>query len=782
MRREKIKPVWVQLAAGGGTADYFWDRLVTRLYDKKQQLGETLGNLGFPSGAPQKSKVIDLFCDEDFYQPFVIVLDDFHLIEDTEVFRLISLIVRQEIKNLHFIIIARDINALSIAELTRLCATVTMETLRFRRDEVEQYFLMMGITASADTLNEITEHTEGWAAMIYLMSLGIKEGRPVSNVNSVYELVERNLFGPCDAETKDILQRLALMDSFTAKQAGYALGREDMDAILRRLHKQNALISYNENDNAYKIHNVLLDFLHERAALPESERRAFYRRIAEWHMKQKSYTDAFAAYRNAGEPEAVLLILNDISRPFIPHALQLALFDLFAEQSREKWFKYPLAFIDYASNLILSGDGKMAAQGMEILDSLTDYYQNDKEFNPNYRDFVLAEIHVCRIFIAFNDADAMVFHMNEASRLLKGGYSALVRRKDEFTFGCPHFLYSYYREAGKLKETAGKMASSFGGFADIADGCGAGCDYLTAAEYALETTDLDSAEMNAFKALHKAGAKEQTCVAACAYFALMRLSLFNGKHGEAHGFFNQLAEEIAKENNPVLNTTLDLIAGYFWGLLEAEERMPEWLRTGDMSDASFMYQGMAWNYIVYEKALLLRGDYIKLDVLCEEHEARFDVFQNQLGHLHNHIHRTAAKLHTDGETAALAELQKALTLGRADNIILPFAENCRHILPLLEAIRETGNGIGEEYLKRVINACKQYHKNNPSRNHAGMILSARETEILLLLRDGLSREEIAEKLVISLATVKTHAANLYRKLGIGNRSAAVKKASDLGLI
>ena len=61
-------------------------------------------------------------------------------------------------------------------------------------------------------------------------------------------------------------------------------------------------------------------------------------------------------------------------------------------------------------------------------------------------------------------------------------------------------------------------------------------------------------------------------------------------------------------------------------------------------------------------------------------------------------------------------------------------------------------------------------------------LSQREREILTLLAERLSNKEIAEKLHISTATVKRHAANIYQKLGVHGRRHAVAKANGLGLL
>lgn len=61
-------------------------------------------------------------------------------------------------------------------------------------------------------------------------------------------------------------------------------------------------------------------------------------------------------------------------------------------------------------------------------------------------------------------------------------------------------------------------------------------------------------------------------------------------------------------------------------------------------------------------------------------------------------------------------------------------------------------------------------------------LTNREVDVLLLLAERLSDQEIAERLVISPATVRKHATRIYRKLGVHNRRAAALKARRMGVI
>lgn len=60
-------------------------------------------------------------------------------------------------------------------------------------------------------------------------------------------------------------------------------------------------------------------------------------------------------------------------------------------------------------------------------------------------------------------------------------------------------------------------------------------------------------------------------------------------------------------------------------------------------------------------------------------------------------------------------------------------------------------------------------------------LTEREIEIGALLSEGLTNKEISDKLFISLGTVKNYVTNLYSKLGVGNRAAAVIQLRNLGL-
>jgi len=61
-------------------------------------------------------------------------------------------------------------------------------------------------------------------------------------------------------------------------------------------------------------------------------------------------------------------------------------------------------------------------------------------------------------------------------------------------------------------------------------------------------------------------------------------------------------------------------------------------------------------------------------------------------------------------------------------------------------------------------------------------LSTREMEVLQLMADGLSNQQIAERLFVSLNTIKTHTSNLFLKMEVERRTQAIEKAKRLSLI
>jgi LuxR family transcriptional regulator, maltose regulon positive regulatory protein len=144
---------------------------------------------------------------------------------------------------------------------------------------------------------------------------------------------------------------------------------------------------------------------------------------------------------------------------------------------------------------------------------------------------------------------------------------------------------------------------------------------------------------------------------------------------------------------------------------------------------------------------------------------------------------------------ALEALSEALALAAPEGYVRVFVDEGAPMATLLGTLLAPGNtpplAVGEvppDYLRRLIEAFKQGEvaASGPGRRGAapGLVepLSDRELEVLELLAAGKPNRQIAEELVVALDTVKKHVSHLLDKLGADNRTQAVTRARELGLI
>ena len=130
---------------------------------------------------------------------------------------------------------------------------------------------------------------------------------------------------------------------------------------------------------------------------------------------------------------------------------------------------------------------------------------------------------------------------------------------------------------------------------------------------------------------------------------------------------------------------------------------------------------------------------------------------------------------------ALACLEEAVRLAAPEGYYRAFLDEGQAVLALLPGVRHLTPDFVDDLLGRV--------PAEPGRGRPGAVkqplvepLSERELEVLGLVVEGLSNREIAEKLFLSVGTVKTHVHNIYGKLGVQGRPQAIARARDLGLL
>ncbi len=128
---------------------------------------------------------------------------------------------------------------------------------------------------------------------------------------------------------------------------------------------------------------------------------------------------------------------------------------------------------------------------------------------------------------------------------------------------------------------------------------------------------------------------------------------------------------------------------------------------------------------------------------------------------------------------ALVSLERALTLAEPEGYQRIFVDEGP---PMAGLLREAANhGTAPTYVSQLRAAFGKAEDTTPLTQLLIEPLSKRELEVLRLLGTELSGPEIAQELLVSLNTMRTHTKNIYNKLGVNNRRAAVRRAEELNL-
>jgi LuxR family maltose regulon positive regulatory protein len=202
-------------------------------------------------------------------------------------------------------------------------------------------------------------------------------------------------------------------------------------------------------------------------------------------------------------------------------------------------------------------------------------------------------------------------------------------------------------------------------------------------------------------------------------------------------------------------------------------------------------------YLVLVRVLLARQAPEQAQGLLERLHARAAA-QGRTGSVIQVRALQALARHAIGyELGALAALADALALAAPEGYLRVFADEGPPMAALLRELvgrrqerSAAGDAVPRDYLARLVEAFEQADLpvRLPVRRGgvvvAGLVepLSARELEVLRLLAAGAPNRAIAKQLVVTLDTVKRHVSNLFSKLGVANRTQAVARARELGLL
>src|SRR5436305_8216137 len=306
IERPRARTAWLSLDEGDNDPARFLAYLVAALQTIAATIGEgVLGVLQSPQPPPPEA-IFTALLNEITTLPdhFVLVLDDYHLIDAKAVDTALSYLVEHLPPQMHLVIATREDPQLPLARLRARShlTEVRAADLRFTASEAAAFLnQVMGLSLSAADIARLSDHTEGWLAGLQLAALSMQGHHDVAAFIRAFAGDHRYIV---DYLVEEVLQRQpAPVRSFLLQTSildrlgplcDAVTGQEEGNARLEALERGNFfVVALDDKRHWYRYHHLFAEVLsaHLRAEQPDQV-STLHRRASEWYQRHGSVTDA----------------------------------------------------------------------------------------------------------------------------------------------------------------------------------------------------------------------------------------------------------------------------------------------------------------------------------------------------------------------------------------------------------------------------------------------------------------------------------------------------------
>ena len=257
--------------------------------------------------------------------------------------------------------------------------------------------------------------------------------------------------------------------------------------------------------------------------------------------------------------------------------------------------------------------------------------------------------------------------------------------------------------------------------------------------------------------------------------------LIQGKIDQAQEILFKTREDTLRINNTDVLPDLEAAQAEQWLYLSNVHTAKRWagsFHSDAMADKVFRFE---FPILIQSRILLRHGSRAEVQAVRRRVEQELVDLENHhftYRAIQSRAHLALVYDRLDLEDEAIRSLRRAVILAQKGGLMRSFIDCGPELAPLL--VQLDGPDLDAVYLEQLLRAFDdEKDSNEPNVNTPIDSLTQRELEVLRLLGDGLTNQEIADELVISLNTVKRHTSHIYKKLAVKNRREAVRKSRQL---
>jgi LuxR family maltose regulon positive regulatory protein len=822
------RAAWLSLDKRENAPAGFLTYLIAALQTLEATIGAEVVNVLQSPQPPSTESILTTLLNDltTISDEFILVLDDYHVIEAQPVDQALTSLVEHLPPLMHLVIITREDPPLPLARLRArgYLHELRASDLRFTPAEAAAFLTqVMGLTLSAADIAALERRTEGWIAGLQFAALSL-QGQPdatsfIASFTGSHHFVLDYLLEEVLGQQPESIQTFLLRTSILDRLCGSLCNAVVLDpsasgqVTLEYLERTNLFLIPLDNERRwYRYHHLFADLLRQR--LPpsittspgeaQSQVNTLHIRASQWYEDHDLEIEAFQHAAAAHDVERAEHLMEGNGIPLHFRGAVITLLDWLASLPETVLDARPSLWVRYASLLLVNGQttgveeklqaAEAALQGVEV---------DDKTRN------LIGQIAAARAILALTryQAETMLAQSRRALEYLHPN-NLFLRATAHWTTGFAYlfqgervaarvalteaiFLSQAARDIfttilatiglGTLQEADNQLSQATETYQHVLQLAGHQPlqiiyeAHLGLARVLYEWNDLEAAQQHAQQSLQLARQYEGVIdrFILCEVL-LARLKLAQGDVARATALLAEAAQSARQQN-------------FVYRIPDvATIQVLTLLRQGNLAAAAHLAQTHQLP-LSQARVYLAQGDTSAALVVLESWRRQVEARGWEDERLKMMVLQAVVLQAHRKQDEAVQLVVDALSLAEPGGFIRLFVDEGAPMARLLsqaEALGKMPDYIGK--LLAVYQAEEQQREDNASLLSPAQSLieplSHRELEVLQLIAQGQSNQEISKQLFLALDTVKGHNRKIFDKLQVQRRTEAVARARELGLL
>lgn len=749
---------------------------------------------------------------------FVLVIDDYHLIDDSNIHASVSFFVEHLPAGVHVLLISRNEPPLPLARLRARAQLleITQAELRFDRLETSEFLQeVMGLQLTSEEISQLEHKTEGWVAGLQMAALAL-QGQHNSaqrihqfsaNERYILDYLVAEVLSQQAPEVQQFLLASAALRRMSAPLCDELLQRNDSRAMLDTIERANLfVIPLDSQRHWYRYHHLFADLL--RRQLEERQPgqiQQLQRAAGDYYLHTGNHQEAFDYYLQAGDSEQAAAVLEADAEEALGRGDAASLTANIKRLPPRELHRRPRLLVALAWYHLFQAEGN----AIEPLLRQAEHALTESDISEPERAKLAAESMALHAFVSgIHNASTETIELAKrameqlepaafaqvALRLLvgdacfaHGNWQDALAAYDDAILGSYRLGSSFGEVTAQVKRV--NVLRLLGQLSRARQDIDALLSRLTEREQAMpyvamlyvrraqiawDKFELEQALQDAQHGLALATRFRDTPSLLDVNPTLATIARDQGNSEDAQHYFAAM-RDIASDL-PIHHLKIDerIDALEVWLAYRAA---PVWLqRYAKYQDDS----ASRFEHVVFAHALLWAGRYHDAAAYAEKHARRLWERGYINYYLLHMVVAVCAYAQLGERERASERLQDALRAGQPEGFVTCFARAGAVLAGVLEPLVLADPAL-ERHQQRILAAIAG-RQQNPHPLPEGLLepLSEREETVLRLMVAGMSNKEIAKELDVSVNTVKTHTRNIYSKFGVHGRVSLIKRAQDLG--